>query len=88
MQYLVLDEEGRITVPPSERERLGLHPGDTLLAEPTEDGLRLAVVAETLNQASLALLEHADREGTVNVQQLIEREGIDVKAALRDVTFE
>ena len=88
MQYLVMDEEGRITVPPSERARLGLHPGDALLVEPTDDGVRLVVVAESLGDASLALLERADREGTLSVRELIEREGVDVTAALRDVTFE
>lgn len=41
MGITIMDERGRITIPQSEREKMGLRPGDRLRLEVTEEGIRI-----------------------------------------------
>jgi AbrB family looped-hinge helix DNA binding protein len=41
MGITILDDRGRITIPKSDRKKLGLRPGDKLWVEVAEEGIRI-----------------------------------------------
>ena len=81
MATVIVDNEGRVTLPAELREAFGIRPGDELLAVEHDGHLELVTLGQMLTALGDRALEEIANGGGIELRELARRDGISLDAS-------